>query len=101
AVETIRTDYVKPLVLSEVARASGQSVRHLQRCFRNAFGISPQEFLIRTRVLAAAKLLEETSLTAAKIAQESGFVDASGFSQHFQRRTGVTPTAYRKQRKAP
>lgn len=95
AVERIRREHAKPLVMAEVARECGQSLRQLQRHFQRAFGISAQEFLIRTRVVAAARLLEETDLRASEIARRTGFVDASSFASLFRRRMGVTPSAYR------
>ena len=94
-VEIIRRDFAGPLRLSEVARTCGLSVRHFQRRFQNAFGFSPQEFLIKTRVIAAMKLLEETALSASEIAARCGFVDASSFAEQFRQRTGQSPTAYR------
>lgn len=96
AVEIMRRDFDKPLIVADIAKACGQSLRQLQRQFQSAFGITPQEFLLKTRVLAAARLLEETSLTAAQIAPRCGFVDASAFTLHFRKRTGLTPTAYRR-----
>lgn len=98
AVEIIRRDHAKPLLIDDVARACGQSLRQLQRHFQSAFGISPQEFLVKTRVLSAARLLEETNLTASEIARRCGFVDASSFALHFRKRTGLTPLAYRRRR---
>lgn len=95
AVEIIRRDQGKPLVMAEVARACGQSLRQLQRRFQSAFGISPQEFLLKTRVLSAIRLLEQTNLSAAEIARRCGFVDASSFAMHFRRRTGITPREHR------
>lgn len=95
AVTIIRRDYAQPLIVAGIAAACGESLRQLQRRFQTAFGVTAQEFLIRTRVLAAARLLEETSLTAAQIAVRTGFVDASSFAEQFKRRTGVTPTEYR------
>lgn len=97
AVEIIRRDFSQPLLIEEIAKSCGQSLRQLQRRFQSAFGITPQEFLIKTRVLAAVRLLEETSLTAGEIARQCGFVDASSFTQHFRKRMGVSPAAYRKQ----
>ena len=95
AVEIIRRDYAKPLLIGDLAAACGESVRQLQRRFRDAFGSTPQEFLIKTRILEAARLLEETTLSVAEISARCGFVDASRFTQHFRRRTGVTPKGYR------
>lgn len=98
AVEVIRRDYSKPLLIEDVAKSCGQSLRQLQRRFQSAFGITPQEFLLKTRVLAAVRLLEETSQTAGEIAQQCGFVDASSFTQHFRKRMGESPAAYRRMR---
>ena len=96
AVEIIRGDFAQPLKMDEVAIACGQSLRQLQRHFQSAFGISPQDFLIKTRLLAAIKLLESTTLPLSEIARRCGFVDQSAFAQHFRRRMGVTPGVYRK-----
>ena len=96
AVEIIRRDFAGPVVLAEVARKCGLSMRHFQRRFQHAFGFSPQEFLMKTRVAAAMKLLEETNLSASEIATRSGFVDASSFAEQFRQRVGQSPTEYRK-----
>lgn len=98
AVEIIRHDFAKPLLVEDVARACGQSLRQLQRRFQSAFGVSPQEFLLKTRVLAAARLLETTALSVSEIARRCGFVDQSAFTLHFRKRTGQTPSAYRSRR---
>lgn len=95
AVDIIRRDFAEPLRLQTVAENCGQSLRQLQRKFQSAFGITAQEFLIRTRVVAAARLLEDTDLSSAEVAKRTGFIDASSFAVQFKKRTGVTPTDYR------
>jgi AraC-like DNA-binding protein len=95
AVEIIRRDHAKSVSLTEVARHCGQSLRQMQRSFQSAFGISPQEFLIKTRVLAAMTRLDETRHSITEIARDCGFVDASSFAAQFKLRTGLTPGAYR------
>lgn len=95
AVEIIRRDYGTSILIADVAQACGQSLRQLQRHFQAAFASTPQEFLLRTRILAAIRLLEETCLTVAEIGVQCGFGDASAFTQHFRARTGQTPTVYR------
>lgn len=96
AVEMIRRDFGQPLRIEDVAKACGQSVRQLQRRFQKAFGMTPQEFLVRTRLLEATQMLERTALSAGEIAGKCGFVDASGFALHFRKRMGVSPGGYRK-----
>jgi AraC-like DNA-binding protein len=100
AVEIIRRDFAGPLLIEQVAKSCGQSLRQLQRRFQSAFGITPQEFLLKTRVLAAARLIEETSLTTSEIAQQCGFVDASSFAQHFRKRIGFAPSVVRRRLRA-
>ena len=95
AVEVIRRDYGSVVSITEIARAAGQSLRQLQRKFRSAFGISPQEFLIVTRIVSSQRLLEGSDLSSAEIARSCGFVDASSFTQHFRKRIGKTPAVYR------
>lgn len=97
AVEILRRDFAGPVVLRDVARACGLSMRHFQRRFQHAFGFSPQEFLMKTRVLAAMKLLEETNLTASEVAVRCGFGDGSSFAEQFRRRVGQSPTTYRRE----
>ena len=96
AVKTIRRDFARPILIAQVARQCGQSLRQLQRRFQEAIGVAPQEFLMRTRVLAALRLLEETRHTAGEIAERCGFMDASRFAQHFKKRVGISPVAYRR-----
>ena len=95
AVEIIRRDHSKLLIMNDVARQCGQSLRQLQRRFQAAFGITPQEFLLKTRILAAMGLLEQTTLSTSEIAARCGFVDASGLALHFRKRTGLTPREFR------
>ena len=95
AVEIIRRDFAGPVVLSDVARTCGLSMRHFQRRFQDTFGFSPQEFLMKTRVIAAMKLLEETNLSASEVAGRCGFVDGSSLAEQFRARVRQTPSAYR------
>ncbi|MCX6854585.1 MAG: AraC family transcriptional regulator [Verrucomicrobia bacterium] len=95
AVEIMRRDYSKPLLIEEIAIACGQSVRQLQRRFQTAFGVTPQEFLLKTRVLSAARMLETSTASVSEISRQCGFVDQSAFTQHFRKRTGMTPSTYR------
>jgi AraC-like DNA-binding protein len=95
AVGIFRREYSSPLSVADVAQRCGQSLRQLQRHFKTTFGISPQDFLIKTRVLAAADLLERTSHSVAEVAQMAGFFDTGSFVKHFRLKVGSTPARYR------
>ena len=101
AVIIIRKEFPRNITMLDLADACGQSLRSLQRRFNEAFGISPQEFLIKTRVSEAMKLLQETNLTAAQIASHCGFVDACSLSDQFKKRSGLSPTEYRSSHRQP
>ncbi|HAX73059.1 MAG TPA: DNA-binding response regulator, partial [Firmicutes bacterium] len=47
------------------------------------------------KIQYAQKLIKETSLTIAEIAQEIGIDDPYYFSKLFKNKTGLTPTQYK------
>lgn len=100
AVVRMRRDFRGQLTIESLAVECGLSVRALQRQFRRVFGLTPQEFLMKTRVAAACRLLRTTDSSMSEIATECGFSDQSSFTQHFKRRLGLTPRAYRVDRAA-
>lgn len=94
------TDYIRDrlgegLMLSEIARHAGLSERQLQRLFRRAFGITIQQFVIRSRIQAAIYELTRSLRTVAEIAVMFGFSDQSAFTNQFRSVTGLPPRSYR------
>jgi AraC-like DNA-binding protein len=96
AVDFLRASCSRPVTIAQVARAASLSIRQLQRRFRDAFGIGPQEYLVKTRVLAAIRLLRGTDRSLAEIALDCGFCDQSAFTSHFRRCVGTTPSRFRR-----
>lgn len=95
AVDLIRRSFTEPLRVADIAAAAARSPAQLERAMRRAFGVSPKQLLIRTRIDEAALRLEETDAPLATIAGECGFYDQSSFTRQFQRAVGITPGAYR------
>jgi AraC-like DNA-binding protein len=100
AVVRLRSDFSGRLTIESLAAECGLSLRAIQRQFRRVFGLTPQEFLMKTRVAAACRLLRTTDRPLSEIAADCGFSDQSSFTQHFKRHLGLTPKIYR-QRGAP
>ena len=96
AVVRLRRDFGGRLTIEALATECGLSLRALQRQFRRVFSLTPQEFLMKTRVAAACRLLRTTDRPLSDIAAECGFSDQSSFTQHFKRRLGVTPRDFRR-----
>jgi len=99
AVDHLRRAWTTPPLASvpvpELAAAATVSPGHLNRLFRAEFGLSVAAAVERLRCLRAATLLERTDLTAAQVARECGFADASHFSHRFRVLTGGPPSGHR------
>jgi len=70
--------------------------RTLKRRFRAATGMTLIEYLQNLRVEKAKRLLEGDALPVDEISAETGYEDASFFRRLFKRRTGLTPSQYRR-----
>ena len=95
AADFIRDHLGEPLRLAQIAGTVGYSERQLERLFRRAFGMTVRQFVIQSRVYAAARELTRTDRTVTEIAQRFGFCDASAFGHAFRATTGHAPRAYR------
>ena len=82
--------------LRELARELGLSHRHFDRRFKEGTGLTPKQFLGRSRIQSACERLRSTRLPIADIAIDLGFCDQSAMTSQFRRRMGFTPLQYRK-----
>jgi transcriptional regulator GlxA family with amidase domain len=82
--------------VNSMAARVNMSPRTFARKFNEATGTTPHAWLLRQRVLFARRQLESTPEPIEVIAQRSGFGTAALLRHHFQRHTGVAPTAYRR-----
>ena len=71
------------------------SPSRLRDLFKRATGLSPKRFQMRARLLKAGRLLRETDLPIADVAEQTGFESIYAFSHRFRRAVGCTPTSYR------
>ena len=96
----LREHLVEPLDNATLARHVGLSVRVLERRFREAFQLAPQQYLRRLRVRLACHPLVYSESSLADIATAHGFCDQSHFGREFRRETGMTPREYRERFRA-
>lgn len=80
----------------DVAAAMNYSLCHLTHVARKHLGASVGDLIIARRIAAAQRLLVESALPVATIAQEVGFSDVAYFSRRFSRATGASPSYWRK-----
>ena len=86
----------EPLDLEQVAAVAGLSPFHFLRLFGAALGVTPHQYLVRSRLRRAARLLAEDAHSITEIAYEVGFADLSNFVRSFHRAAGVSPRRFRK-----
>jgi AraC-like DNA-binding protein len=99
AVETavwIDTHSHRPIDLEDAAATAGVSAFHFLRLFSQALGVTPHQYLVRSRLRHAARLLPDESRAITDIAYDVGFGDLSNFVRTFHRAAGVSPRGFRK-----
>lgn len=90
-----RTLY-SPVSVEDVAGAVGLSSSQLTRLFSARFGVTPYRYLLSRRIETACLLLRGTALSVKEIAFRLCFSDEHYFSSLFYRKTGQTPSQYRR-----
>lgn len=85
----------EPLDLAATARAAGLSAFHFLRLFANVLGVTPHQYLVRSRLRHAVRLLADDTRSVTQIALEVGFNDLSNFVRTFHRAAGVSPGRFR------
>ncbi|TDE10098.1 GlxA family transcriptional regulator [Jiangella asiatica] len=85
----------QPLTVAALAGRAAMSPSTLHRRFQAEVGTTPLRWLHHERIDHARSLLETTGLDVSEVARLTGFGTASNLRQHFRRRIGVAPTAYR------
>jgi transcriptional regulator GlxA family with amidase domain len=85
----------KDLATPEMASRVAMSVRSFNRCFKKETGTTPTAFLLRARIEAARRMLEEGKLPAKTIAVDSGFKTYDAMRKAFQTTLGISPLVYR------
>jgi AraC-like DNA-binding protein len=87
--------YAEPLDVAALAARAHVSPTHFARCFREAYGTTPHQYLIARRMERACFLLRETERPVTEISLDVGFRSLGSFSATFSRWLGMSPSAYR------
>jgi AraC-like DNA-binding protein len=100
ALRRIEADFRERLTLTELARDAAMSPYHFLRTFRELVGMTPHQFVLRTRLNRAAVWLRGSRQFISAVALDAGFDDLSTFNRRFRRVMGVSPSTYRARRRA-
>ncbi len=66
--------------------------------FHHAFGATVADYIKKSRMEKACRMLRDTDLPIYEIAEHCGIPDYNYFSKSFKRTVGMSPRAYRKER---
>jgi AraC-like DNA-binding protein len=84
-------------LVGRAAQASGVSLAHLERIFRQVHGVTPQQWVDGLRMQRACMALIHGSGAVGAAAEVAGLPDPRYFSRFCRRHMGLTPSAYRRQ----
>ncbi|AFT87822.1 GlxA family transcriptional regulator [Paraburkholderia phenoliruptrix] len=94
----IQENYSKPISVAQAAESAAMSKRNFRRRFKQEFGMTPLEYLLRTRFDVVCTMLSSTNIPVGKIARRCGMGDGNRLGRLFKERYGMSPTEFRAQR---
>lgn len=99
-VETyVRMHFDQVIRMETLAEISGLSMSQLERNFKKIFHMTPLQFIQKTRLEHALRLLDQ-DMTITDISASCGYTDHSAFSRQFKQLTGVSPSQFKERRAA-
>lgn len=94
AINYIRTNYSDNIKIEEVAENSYISPDYLSHLFRKELNMTYSNFLTKTRIDNAVKLIQNGETEVQNIAFQVGYNDSSYFIKVFKDKVGITPYSY-------
>lgn len=96
AIRIMETHLDKPLTVAAIARRVGLSTRGLETLFLRIVDVSPGAYYLTLRLNAARRLVVDTNLPIADIAERTGFSAIASLSRAFRRQFGQPPSVVRR-----
>jgi len=85
----------RAIALDDAAGQAGISPFHFLRLFSEVLGVTPHQYLVRSRLRHAARRLADDDSPVTDIAYDVGFGDLSNFVRTFHRAAGASPMRFR------
>lgn len=90
-------NYMLKINICELAEKAGYSSSQFRNLFKKHTGLSPKNYVMQKRINAAKRLLADSELQVAEVAQMCGYDNIFDFSAIFKKHMGVSPSDYCKQ----
>ena len=95
AIGYIQSHLTDKLSVEEIAANAGYSASYFSHLFAEETGLSPYQFVVKSRIEHAQQLLKTTRQTVQEIAFQCGFNSAANFCYTFRKLVGTSPHEYR------
>jgi AraC family transcriptional regulator len=86
----------QPIDLESAAGEAALSPFHFLRLFTRVLGVTPHQYLVRSRLRRAARLLADGDRPVTDVAYDVGFGDLSNFVRTFRRAARMSPRDFRR-----
>ena len=83
------------LSLDKIAESTGFNKSYLATSFKEATGITVNEYIYRTRIYKSCELIAYSDLTLAEVCSMTGFKNDQHFNRVFKKYMGIPPGEYR------
>ncbi|RZL36083.1 MAG: AraC family transcriptional regulator [Rubrivivax sp.] len=100
AVEAVHAGPQKRWTVEALAGCAGMSRSTFAQRFKQAMGMGPLQYVLRWRMLLAARDLRRDDRTVSSIAERLGYDSDSAFSSAFKRVMSCSPSRYREQQQS-
>ncbi len=91
----IQDNLARRITVAELAQVACLSPSHFHVQFKDSVGLTPHQYLLKSRLDRAARLLRESPLPLVRIAEECGFSSQSALTTATRRYLGLTPRKLR------
>lgn len=96
AIDFLNGHYGERIAVTDLATVANLSPSHFTRVFKEETGMAPVEYIMRTRLDSAKRMLRGNDKTLSTIALDCGFNSSSYFYQCFTRAFAISPSEFRK-----
>lgn len=100
AIQYIEQSITQPLSVSDVAESVDRSVSYFSAEFKKETGMNVSSYITRAKIEEAKRLLKYTDSSLVYISNFLCFSSQSHFQRVFKNSTGMTPLAYRNDRRS-
>ena len=88
----IDEDVSRKVDIETLAKEAALSKFHFLRCFKNTFGLSPYQYVLKKRLEKSMELLSKGNCKVTEVAYQVGFNDIYSFSKSFKKYFNACPS---------